>query len=340
MPADEGVPEPPEGWVEGDEPDSADAERAAIEGEEPQQTAAAPERKTTTRSLAEMLADVVERAKSGVKAVGVSCCHDRLEYALAGFRPKMVTVFGARTSFGKSSYAIMVADEALKSGKKVLLFSVEDSEETYAQRFMARRAFVNAYNLRANRCDRSEIARMEEQARAAQRTPFFVDAIGWTGEQIAARIREEHQAEPIALVIIDYIQRVASGKRTQDVRTGITHVMSIICDAVKQCGAAALVLSQLKRPETGNPSKEPDLHDLKESGDIENMAEHVVLGWVVQKGDDESTQERFLKIPKNKDGPVDTRAAPIEFDPTTASFRVWKDPVREAADGIDMKWDN
>ena len=47
----------------------------------------------------------------------------------------------------------------------------------------------------------------------------------------------------------------------------------------------------LKRPETGNPNKEPDLHDLKESGDIENMAEHVVLGWVIQKGDDESAQE-------------------------------------------------
>jgi len=315
---------PPGAYYAPPEPDGYEAaERAALMDDDEPAAAAAPTATTArpTRSLAEMFAAVLDKAKSGAPVSGVNTCHDRLEETIAGFRPKMITVFGARTSFGKSSYAIMVADEALRKGLRVLLVSVEDSEETYGQRFMARRARVNAYNLRGNRCNAGDLKRMTEHTQGAQTTPFFVDAVGWDGPKIAARIREENQAGQLGLVIVDYIQRVGSGARSSDPRISINGSMSAVCDAIKQCNAGGLILSQLKRPEGGNPNKEPDLHDLKESGDIENMAEHVVLGWVTETGEGDAVmQRRFVKVVKNKDGPVDTRAAPIPFDAATASF--------------------
>lgn len=278
------------------------------------------------RTMAEMLGGVLERAQSGAREPGIDTCHYQLEHMLAGFRPKMITVLGARTSFGKSSYAIMVADEAMRKGHGVLLISVEDSEETYAQRFMSRRAKVSAYDLRANECNAEAIQRMAQQVRYAQSVPFFVDAVGVPAEGIAATITRECGARPVKLVIVDYLQRIGTTKRTQDKRTEITHAMGCITDAIKKAGAAGLVLSQLKRLGEGSVNKEPNMSDLKESGDIENMAEHVVLGWLVEEpqGDAEPVRKRWLKVEKNKDGPVDTRGMAIGFDEETASFRVSK----------------
>jgi replicative DNA helicase len=281
----------------------------------------------TPRTMAELLNGVLEKAQSGLKDVGVDACHGKLHRLLAGFRPKMITVLGARTSFGKSSYAIMVADEAMRRGDGVLLVSAEDGEETYGQRFMARRARVNAFNLRANNCKAPELERMGKWAARAETVPFFVDAVGKPAEWIARTIREQCEAREVKLVIIDYVQRIGTTKRTQDKRTEITHAVSIISDAVKEAKAAGLFLSQLKRLD-GNQTREPTMHDLKESGDIENMAEHVVLGWVIEESnghDNAPRRSRFLKMEKNKDGPVDTRAMPIPFDEATASFAIEPD---------------
>lgn len=281
----------------------------------------------TPRTMAELLGAVLAKAQTGLKDVGVDACHGKLNRLLAGFRPKMITVLGARTSFGKSSYAIMVADEAMRRGDGVLLVSAEDGEETYGQRFMARRARVNAFNLRANNCKPGELERMGKWAERAETVPFFVDAVGKPAEWIAATIREQCQLREVKLVIIDYVQRIGTTKRTQDKRTEITHAVSIISDAVKASGAGGLFLSQLKRLD-GNAVREPTMHDLKESGDIENMAEHVVLGWVTEQSNGEGNaprRERFLKMEKNKDGPVDTRAMAIPFDETTASFSIAAD---------------
>lgn len=323
------------------EPPEVDADGVVIEapGTSQEPHPAMVQTVNPPRTMADLLGGVLERAKSGLRDPGVSTCHYKLDHMLAGFRPKMITVLGARTSFGKSSYAIMVTDEALNRGDGVLLISAEDGEETYAQRYMARRARVNAWRLRANNCTREELSRMEIQTMRAPEIPFFVDAIGKPAEWIAETIRRECKARAIKLVVVDYLQRISATKRTQDKRTEVTHVMSCIADAIKESNAAGLVLSQLKRLD-GGVDREPSMSDLKESGDIENMAEHVVLGWLTEKdeGGDEPTRSRFLKVEKNKDGPVDTRSIDIGFDIATAGFKVTRGEVIQPVDTD--QWDD
>ncbi len=334
-PSSEPMPEEPRDPVE-------DLERAAIAGE-PGTVAPAPKAEPPKglRSMADILAAVLERAKAGRSTMGIKTGHFRLDHLLGGFRPQRVTVLGARTSFGKSSYAIMVADEAIRVGRRVLLISAEDSEDTFGQRFMSRRARVNAFRLRVNNCNKDDLTRMTEQATAAERTPFFLEAIGHTAESIAAAIRSMQPAPE--LVIVDYLQRISASKRTQDKRTEVTFVTSVIADAIKSVGAAGLMLSQLRRLD-GAPNKEPSMFDLKESGDIENMAEHILIGWCEDEGGGDVSplsRKRFLKVEKNKDGPVDTRPIELPFDDATASFRLTDgECFDDGADpGADF-WDN
>ena len=61
-----------------------------------------------------------------------------------------------------------------------------------------------------------------------------------------------------------------------------------------------VALSQLSRPERTARDKAPDLYSLRESGQIEQDADAVMLLYKVD--DDDPTSNRKVKIAKNKKG--------------------------------------
>lgn len=275
-------------------------------------------------SMRDMFNAVVERARLGVPEFGVSTCHPVLDDLIGGFRKGKITALGARTSFGKSSYLIMVMDEAMRAGHRCILVSSEDSEDTFGQRFMARRASVNASRLRVNKCSDGEIQRMESRAKQAEVAPFFINAVGRNVEDVCEYLAELCKSEPPALVAFDYLQAMRTRRRSQDRRNEVTHIAQEIGSTIKNIGAAGIVVSQFKRPDTGNPNKRPTMFDLKESGDIENMVEHVILGH-------RENGSLLINVAKNKDGPMpeqDEEWLELPYDIVTASFKVGVRPPK------------
>lgn len=270
------------------------------------------------RTMAELLESVIVRAETQRPERGVTTGNFELDEAIGGYRRQRVTILGAETSFGKSSIAVMAADEGQETG--VLLITGEDGPDTYGQRIMARRAQVNALRIRDNILMPDDLAKMKLEAGKGERVPFFLDGIGKPAEELARAVREICAEASIALVIVDYVQAFTCSKRCQDRRAEVTHIARCFVDAIKASNAAGLVLSQLKRPENSN--RPPSMHDLKESGDLENMAEHVLLGELVVEGDgDQRKETRWIHIGKNKDGGRNVERVSMPFDMKTASFR-------------------
>lgn len=272
------------------------------------------------RSMLELLEAVVARAKTQIPERGVTSGNFEIDEVIGGFRRQRVTILGAETSFGKSSFAIMVADEALLNGAGVLLVSGEDGPDTYGQRIMARRSGVNALRIRDNVLTEDDVKKMNYAMSRAEIKPFFIDGIGKTAETLSMAIREVCAENQIDLVIVDYIQAFTCAKRCQDRRVEVTHMARCFVDAIKGANAAGLVLSQIRRAE--NATKQPTMHDLKESGDLENMAEHVLIGHLEtnMQGADK-VEKRWLSVGKNKDGGRNVDRIAMPFDTKTASFR-------------------
>lgn len=270
-------------------------------------------------SLRDMLQHVYEDAKRKDKPPSVSMCYSVLDVAIGGFRPRMITVLGAATSFGKSTYAIMVADEAIREGKRVLFVSTEDDDTTYGQRIAARRARVNAVRLRERLLDTDSMVALEAEAKRAQDVPWFLYAVGSPVEKTAAAIKELCDAEGYDLVIVDYLQAITC-ERKLDRRNEVTWVTRCLTDAIKGGGAAGLLLSQIRRLE---PGAKPNMHALKESGDVENMAESILIGHV-KDGDNDRTgvseKKHWLTIAKNKGGPIGIDDIFMPFDTHSAMF--------------------
>lgn len=252
---------------------------------------------------------------------GLTTGHVMLDHVTNGFRPGMVTVLGAGTSCGKSSYAIMVQQENWKrNGARSIIVSVEDSELTYSKRVVSALTGVHATRIRDHRCNAHDLGVIEKMLPDIPSYPFLMCANRMTAEDVARVLPRVVEAFDIKLVIFDYIQRFKTKRSfSGDRRNQVTYACETLIDCVKQMKIPGIVLSQLKR--TNN--EEPNMDDLKESGDLENMADHVFLMWRKENPPDDdynATYTRYIKVPKNKDGPVSTKGIEMRFNDRTAAF--------------------
>lgn len=308
------VAEPPPDWQDPEQDNAPDLHRAA----EPKQSAIA---RYGVVSVGDILSGVLNRAANPTTEKGAISGHAIIDKYLGTFRRGRVTVVGAATSWGKSSFSVMTSDESMKIGKTVLLISGEDGEDTYGQRLMTRRARISSMKLRDGESTPDDLDKMTAELAAAEHKPFFLNGIGKPAEMLAAAIKDISAEIQIDLIIVDYLQAFTCSKRCQDRRNEITHIARCFTDAIKAANSAGLVFSQIRRLED---NERPTMHDLKESGDVENMAEHVLMGFQTKSADPnrrgQDEIERFMVIEKNKDGPKIAIPLKMNFNEFSASF--------------------
>src|SRR5690348_15026539 len=111
--------------------------------------------------------------------------HYQLDMITGGLRPGFSWLFGATTSWGKSSWLVSVADENIKAGKRVLIVSSEDTEEVYGDRLMVRRSGVDASRYRDGKLHDHELDKIKEVLRTAEELPVFCDARRYPVEDLA-----------------------------------------------------------------------------------------------------------------------------------------------------------
>lgn len=290
------------------------------------------------------------------KGVGITSGNYRLDEITGGLIPGFVWVFGADTSWGKSSFLVMVADLNLAAKKRVLIVTAEDSERTYGDRLMCRRARISANNLRRKQVTPEERSKMIDQEAKAEDAPVFLDARGKGVEWTAKHTKRVIQEQEIDLVAFDYLQAFDTEKPQQDRRNQVTYIARTLTDVVKSLDKTGILFSQITI-EKGKPI--PDKHSIRESRDVSNAAEVVLLGFKPEKDMMAASREsgrppellvaagdRALFVDKVKNGP---RGAiiPMPWDEHSACFDTVKAPespseraAREAAEALDFKTDD
>ena len=177
-----------------------------------------------------------------------------LDNVLAGMGNSDLILVGGRPGMGKTSFAMNIATNvALKTHKKVAIFSLEMSAEQLATRMLASEALVSSYALRTGNISDDDWTRLAGAVDRLSGSRILIDdtpGISVTG--MKAKLRREGD---IGLVIIDYLQLMQGEK----------HNVPIICCA------------QLSRGPEGRQDKKPMLSDLRDSGSIEQDADTVLF---------------------------------------------------------------
>lgn len=273
----------------------------------------------TVKQLLDASADrALSRASRNSCTTGVN----KLDDATGGLRPGHVWVFGADTNWGKSSFLIMLADENMKRRKRVLIVSSEDDESIYGDRLMVRRARVNAKRYRDRKLTDDEMNRVTDVVSKAEPSPVFLDARGKQAEHVAAQVKWAIREHAIDVVCYDYLQEFRSSKRFQDRRNEVSEVAAMLREPIKTMGKTGIIFSQIT---VSADKKYPDKHSIRESRDVSNAAEVIVLGFTpvddIRRADGSTVVEGGKKcalVDKAKDGIKG--AVELDWDEECATF--------------------
>jgi replicative DNA helicase len=160
--------------------------------------------------------------------------------------------------------------------------------------------------------DRSRLVNITGQFYEAKL--FIDDTSSVTVLDLKAKARRLKREHGIGLLIIDYLQLIQAGIRTDTREQEIAYISRQLKALAKDLDIPIIVLSQLSRPQKGAEEKRPVLSDLRESGAIEQDADVVIFihKETADTADDGSPRFSYeLVIAKQRNGPTDN--VPVVF---------------------------
>lgn len=191
-----------------------------------------------------------------------------------------LTVIGADTNVGKSSIAMEMMVHAAERTVKCGYVSREDPEALIGARALSMLSGISARRIEDGAVGDQDWQRLTHALTVLERYAdrLLLDAsVGGNELDVCAAMTRMAQAG-VRLVVVDYVQTIELSGRREDRRIEVMKVASRIKAHGARLGQAVVLLSQLTIPE-GQENKEPRLHWLKESRDLANMAEKVIVAW-------------------------------------------------------------
>ena len=278
------------------------------------ESAAKENRPISTRDLIDTIG--VQELLKPRRAEGLAIPWRRLNGALAGLNPATMTVLAAYTGRGKTSMALQIATYAAKSGKAALYWTMEMAPAALFRRLVNQLSGVNGRagptfserQLEADAC-----ARLYDE-------PVFFDRHSRTVAGFRSSIAQVQAKTGLGLVVVDYLQLIrASGRAESRTREVGENSRSLKLTAM-DFNLPFLVLSQFSRPDE---KKAATIHSLKESGDIENDADAILLLNAPEFGGEQQSA-CTVNIGKNREGPAGIDV-PLMWRPTSQTFHSVED---------------
>jgi len=261
------------------------------------------------RSLRDIMKTSYDIAKEPRSKSTLTWGHYQLDDMTGGAHPGDVIIVAGDTNEGKSSMAISVADENISRGARVLIVTLEDGPETFGNRFIARRAKVNAKSIRDHRINDSDHSKITAAIQNAPTAPFFLHCEDMPWERVSVLLDQSILRHQIDLVILDYVQECWCEKSFPTRQLELQAVARRFRAIIRKRKRAGMILSQLTGAEKGKP---PTNANIRECKDIVNGAEQAIYLYTTDKG------EKMANVGKVKNGTKGL--VQLKWDSGTASY--------------------
>lgn len=244
-------------------------------------------------------------------------------------------ILGGYPSSGKTALALAFAwaqSETLKVG----FFSLETRADKLFDRQVSMVTGIQMPSIKRNQLSEADWRVMaEEGGTIFGRSLEIIPAAGMS----ATEVMQFAKARGYQVIYIDYVQLLEAESRSSrfEAVTGISIRLHVLA---AQYGITVVGLSQLRRADRQSRTA-PNMHDLRESGQLEMDADAILLLYQTVP-DNPAISERDLKIAKNKEGESGA-VIPLDFDGRTQRFTVRQpggsltERVREAKKELDFE---
>lgn len=275
--------------------------------------------KSTVRTyddVAGSVMDMFERWSEG-HVVSIPSRIPEVDRKLAhgGFSGGDLIVIAARTSFGKSALALQIALNATRAKTPVLFFSLEMSAEKLFIRNLSSvtgvphnqiKPWTFANDLQTSRRIAAGVPKLTD-------LPMYVEDRTYSLNRLCSIARDWRRRTKIpGLIVTDYIQLVNNKLDKRSREQEVAGISTELKRLAKELDVPVIGISQFSRDQT-KQNRRPELHDLRESGQIENDCDVVLFPWSTDTLEDKPVRGMRLYCPKQRSGKVGWELD-IDFD--------------------------
>ena len=218
---------------------------------------------------------------------------------LWGIGTRELMVIGARTSQGKTTFSLQVCMDLASQGIPCVYLSLEMTKLSILERL-----FCNYCNIHNDGLKRGGFMNYQNEWKVfcdqINKIPLIItEGIGKSWSQIDALI-ERMNPKP-KVIILDYIQCVSgSGFEKREV---IDEYIRHFRQMAIEYNFAAIICSQINRAGASEDGSLPDLHNLKGTGYLEELADKILLLHYPYFYNHEcDPNEYILRLAKNRNG--------------------------------------
>lgn len=255
--------------------------------------------------------NIENAAKNRGAVTGIATGFYDLDYKTAGLQRSDLILVAARPSMGKTAFVLNIAEfVALKSKVPTAIFSLEMSRTQLVNRILAMNSKVDSQAIRTGDLKDDDWVKLMESARLTGESPLLIDDTpGISITELRSKCRKFKLEKDLGLVIIDYLQLMTGGKRSESRQQEISEISRSLKALAREINCPVIALSQLSRAVEQREDKRPMLSDLRESGAIEQDADVVMFIYRDEYYTKEKCEEPGVSeiiIGKQRNGPTGT----------------------------------
>jgi len=269
------------------------------------------------------------RAKQPDSLVGISTSFSDLDRLILGLQAPDLVILAARPGMGKTALAVdMAFRAALRAQVPTAFFSLEMSSEQIFQRALCSQGGINAYRAKTGRLNKDDWDLAWDVAGRLNDAPVWIDDTSSISlPELSYKARALHSQHGIRLLVVDYIQLMRAGTRTDNREREIATISAGLKGLAKDLDIPIVALSQLNRDVEKRSNKRPTLADLRESGAIEQDADIILFLYrpdVYEKGPTPQKGLAEVDVAKHRNGATGRVELTFVSACTTFEDKAWE----------------
>lgn len=270
--------------------------------------------RTESWTMQDAVCEYIDALKRGI-APCIGSGIAEIDASIDGVAPGEMCVVAARPSHGKTAFAMQWVDHAASRGNPCLLISEEMSKRELGKRALLHISQMDFGEWSGRESDLSDEVRQHYANRAKVFGLESVQSI----DTLEKLVDQHVHAHGVKLVAVDYLQLLGSSHSAR--YDSVTDISRRLKQTATRNSVAMLVLCQLNREIEKRDGHEPKLSDLRESGQIEQDADLVLMLQWPTKYDSKADPNSFrVYCAKRRNGPVRTPVVVTEFWPNRQRF--------------------
>jgi replicative DNA helicase len=287
---------------------------------------------THVKPIAEQLLEKVQEMEGRAAVLtGLTTGFADLDKMTSGLQRADLIIVAARPSMGKTSFALMLAENAaIHAGAVVGMFSLEMSKEALVMRMLCSQGNIDAQRFRNGFLSRLEWAQIAKSLGTLADTKIYLDdSPGLTVLEMRAKARRlAAEQKRLDLIVVDYLQLMSgSARRFESRQQEVSQISRELKGLAKELNVPLVALSQLSRAPESRSDHRPQLADLRESGALEQDAD--LVAFIFREEQYKTPEEREsmpedrknvaeLIVAKQRNGPTGT--VDLRFTPSSMRF--------------------